>query len=251
MSAGEEELRRFAAARMKVLTPEHPDRRGIGMQSEKTLHSILKYYIEPDESFHEQPVARYIADIKNEAGITEVQTAGYGYLRGKLSVFLKDYPVTVVCPVVHVKHIQWIDPESGEWLKRNRSPVTGGVFTAFTELYRIRPFLKDPRLTVRVILMDMEEYRIADGYAREGKKGSHRFDRVPCALISDTRLRTPEDYRGLIPDSLPEEFTSADFAGHCRVRKGESGTALLILTDLGAVRRIGKKGRSYLYQRTM
>ena len=37
----------------------------IGTLSEKTIHAVLKYYLEPDVSYHEIRVGSFFADIKN------------------------------------------------------------------------------------------------------------------------------------------------------------------------------------------
>ena len=39
------------------------DREGIGRLGEKTVHAVLKYYLESDESCHEQKVEGFYADI--------------------------------------------------------------------------------------------------------------------------------------------------------------------------------------------
>ena len=59
---------------LAVATSENRVRDGIGTLSEKTLHSFLKNYLEPDSSFHEIKVGRYVADIKKDGYITEIQT---------------------------------------------------------------------------------------------------------------------------------------------------------------------------------
>ena len=38
-------------------------RSGIGTLGEKTLHAVIKHYLEPDERCHEIRVGGYIADI--------------------------------------------------------------------------------------------------------------------------------------------------------------------------------------------
>ncbi len=45
---------------------------GIGTLGEKTLHSVLKNYFEPDESRHEVKIANYVADIAAENSIIEI-----------------------------------------------------------------------------------------------------------------------------------------------------------------------------------
>ena len=62
---------RFRAAVARALLRH---REGIGMLGEKSLHSALKYYYEPDETKHEIAFEGFFADIMNEDGITEIQT---------------------------------------------------------------------------------------------------------------------------------------------------------------------------------
>ena len=44
---------------------------GIGTYGEKTLHAVMKKYIEPDESKHEIKIGKFVADIVNGEEITE------------------------------------------------------------------------------------------------------------------------------------------------------------------------------------
>ena len=73
-------------------------RKGIGTLGEKTLHSVLKLYFEPDEDKHEVALDGYFADIYNQTGVIEIQTRQLNKLRDKLAVFLNHYPVTVLDP---------------------------------------------------------------------------------------------------------------------------------------------------------
>lgn len=220
------------------------------MQSEKTLHAVLKNYIDPDEDHQEIPVDNYIADIYHDGRITEIQTAKMGAMRAKLSCFLPQYPVRIVYPIPAHKWVVWIDPETGELQKRNKSPLRGSFFHAFTELYRIRPFLTDANLSFELLLIDMDEYRLLDGWSKDKKRGSHRYERIPLQLQDRMLLTCPQDYMQLVPEDLPEPFTSADFAKAVRFNKKGISTVLLILTELRVVERIGKKGHSYLYRVT-
>ena len=85
----------------------------IGTLGEKTLHSVLKYYLEPCDDFHEVAVGRYVADIMRDDCITEIQTRGFDRLRGKLRAFPKEHPVTVVYPIPAFPYYYVIDSESG------------------------------------------------------------------------------------------------------------------------------------------
>ena len=77
---------RFLAACDRIIHTEHIEN-GIGTLSEKTVHSVLKYYLEPDTSFHEVKTGRYVADIRTPDGIYEIQTRQFNKLRNKLEAF--------------------------------------------------------------------------------------------------------------------------------------------------------------------
>ena len=55
---------------------------GIGMQKERTVHSVLKFYLEPDSEQHEIPIGSFIADIyhRDPPEVLEIQTANFGNL---------------------------------------------------------------------------------------------------------------------------------------------------------------------------
>ena len=238
---------RFDLARSGIITLAPRERHGIGMQSEKTLHAVLKNYIDADEDHQEIPVDNFIADIYHDGHITEIQTAQMGAMRAKLSCFLPQYPVRIVYPIPAQKWVIWVDPDTGRPIKRNRSPLRGSFFHAFRELYRIRSFLSDPNLSFELLLVDMDEYRLLDGWSRDKKRGSHRYDRIPLRLQDRMILECPQDYMQFVPEGLQEPFTSAQFAKAAGFRKDGFSTVLLLLTEMGVVERIGKKGNAYLY----
>ena len=241
---------RFQRALDSIVQLQERERHGIGMQKEKTLHAVLKAYEDPDEDHHEIPIENYIADIycDEKGSITEIQTANMGSLRDKLSVFLPLYKVTVVYPIPATKWITWVDPVTGELGKRNRSPLKGSFYSAFRELYRISSYLDHPNLTIKLILLDLEEYRLQDGWGRDGKRGSHRYDRVPTRIVSEMLLTQPADYLQFIPYELGEPFTAKELAKSCGFPRESFSTEALILKKLGVLEQIGKKGRAYLYR---
>ncbi len=88
---------------------------GIGTYKERSQHYILKNYFEPDADLHEIPVCGFVADIKRDREIIEIQTSGFGAMRRKLEAFSNEgYDVTVVYPVAAAQRVVWIDPETGE-----------------------------------------------------------------------------------------------------------------------------------------
>ncbi len=219
----------------------------IGTYGEKSVHAILKRYVQPDTRFHELPVAGFIADVCFGDEIYEIQTAHFYSLRKKLDAFLQEYQVTVVYPIPYVKWICWTDPNTGEVAERRKSPKKGRAQYIFPELYRLRNYLQHPKLRFCIMLLDMEECRLLDGYGEQRKKHGTKHDRIPLRLERELWLCQPSDYRQLLPEGLPEAFTAKEFAKAAGVPLKTAQTGLLILTDLDIVKRIGKAARSYLY----
>lgn len=223
-------------------------RYGIGTLQEKTVHGILKDYYAPDKDMQEIPINGYVADIYTGAEIIEIQTANFNRMRNKLDSFLPEYPVTIVYPIPHIKWLGWIDEESGECSKLRKSPVKGNVYRAFYELYKIKSYLSHPNLRLCFPLLDIEEYRLLNGWSRDKKKGSCRFDRIPVAMVDEIRFERVEDYVQLIPYELQEPFTAAEFSKAVKIRPKEAQRVLHILNYLKVVERCGKQGCAYLYQ---
>lgn len=237
----------FEAAREKIIGKNRV-RQGIGTLSEKTLHAVLKHYYAPNEEMHEIPIENYVADIYTGTEIIEIQTRAMNRMRKKLEVFLPLYPVTVVYPIPYEKWIYWIDEATGEVSQKRKSPKKGNPYQAFIELYKIRPFLGDPNFRLKLVLIDMEEYRLLNGWSYDKKKGSERYDRIPLSLIKEICIESIRDYMQLIPYELPEQFTVKEFAKCARIPAKLAGTVLLIFTDLELVRRVGKCGNRYIYE---
>lgn len=239
---------RFDAAREAVVGQQRAQQ-GIGTLGEKTLHAVLKRYYEPDTSRHEVRIGRYVADIARADGIVEIQTQGFQNLRGKLEAFLAMGPVTVVYPIARLKWLCWMDPATGEVTKRRKSPKAGDVYDAFFELYKIKNLLAEPNLHLRFVLLELTEYRYLDGWSRDGKKGSTRCERIPGKLLGEVAVDTAADYGRMIPPALPARFTAREYAAAAKLRLGAAQTAVHVLHHVGALRRAGKNGRMYVYER--
>lgn len=228
---------------------EERARNGIGMQSEKTLHLFLKNYLQPDEAFHEVKVGRFVADILCDGKITEIQTRSFNAMRKKLEFFLDSgYDVTVVHPLAALKRLCWINPETGDVSKTRKSPKKMSIHDAFYELYKIKSFLLHENLHFRFILFELTEYRNLDGWSDDGKKGSTRFDRIPSDILGEINIRNVSDYKKQLPNGLPEEFTSKDYARCAGVNLRRAQTALNVLKFVEAVKEPGKKGKSTVYR---
>ena len=224
------------------------DSGSIGTLSEKTLHSMLKYYLEPCDDFHEVAVGGYVADILRDGCIIEIQTRAFDRLRGKLATFLKEHPVTVVFPIAKARWYYVTDPESGEVSPKKKSPRRGSVYDAFKELYKIKMLLNSENLYFHFILLDVTEYRRTVKKSRRNHKGVELVERIPNAIEEEIFIDSKADFGKLIPKGLPTPFTSKDFAKAIKRPRAAAQTALNVLSAVGAVEHIGKDKNAYLYK---
>ena len=222
---------------------------GIGTLGERTLHAALKYYLQPDPAFHEIKVGRSGGGGHQDSwGITEIQTRQFGRLQAKLEAFLALGPVTVVYPVAAQKRLCWMDPETGETSPWHRSPKErGGLMSSMSSMPSGICF-ENLNLSIRILLLEMEEIRYLNGWSHDRKRGSTRMDRVPVSLLGEVTVGAKVGYEALLPAGLPEEFTSKEFAKGAALSLPSAQRGLLLLHQLGVVDRLGKQGRSYLYR---
>ncbi|MBO4216449.1 MAG: hypothetical protein J5940_00740 [Clostridia bacterium] len=226
---------------------------GIGTLGEKTLHSVLKFYCEPDARFHEIKVGGFVADIKRGDVITEIQTRDFSRFRKKLPAFIRENRVTVVFPVARSKRIIKINEATGEYSPPRRSPRVGSIYSIIPELYRINMLLKDPafqsRVSFRTVFLGVDEYRLIGKATRRSPHGRTCYEKIPTALYGHFDVASKEDFKKFIPEGLPESFTSLDFAKAAKIRRGVAQTALNVLTSVGAVTRVGKAGNTIIYNK--
>ena len=239
---------------------------GIGTLSEKRMHAILKNYICADESCHEIKLkdvlpdavqegrrgVGYVADVLRGSNIWEIQTGSMYPMRDKIAWYMKNTPylVTVVVPVPYRKHINWIDPKSGTVQKRSAKPHVTRPEAVASELYWLREHLQNPRLRFELLLLEVEEYRLLDGYGKEKKARASRYEKIPTALCGTVILEKTEDFRMFLPDSLPEQFTAAQYAKASGQRGRNAYYALHMLTGAGLLAEGEKIGRAQSWMRT-
>ena len=230
---------------------------GIGTLAEKTIHSVLKHFYAGSPEYEElrvlPPAGRgsgFVADVARPEGIFEIQTRHFYLLKKKLQAFLAVSPVTIVYPVVHRKTLRWVDPEDGTVSAPRRTGKIDFGHRVLAELYSLGDSFPADGLSVRLALLDVEEFKLLNGYGKDRKIRASRSDGFPQELIAEVELRTPADYVYFLPDTLPEEFTSADYASHCHIARDLAQTCVRVLCALGLLERTGTSGRNYVYRRS-
>ncbi len=236
---------RFAAAR-DVLREDH-QRYNIGTYQERSQNLILKYYFEPDAGRHEVPLEGYIADIYNGAGIIEIQTSGFGALRGKLEVFLRSYPVTLVYPSAVKKRIIWTDPDTGTTAVGTYRNAQKTRFSILAELFSISAFFGHPNFRVLHLLTAASDYKLLDGFGKDQKRRATKTDTVPEELLEIVSLCNRVDILHMLPFSVGQTLTNADMAKAFGLRGRRLWSAVKFLESIEVLHRSGRKGNSILY----
>ncbi len=234
------------------------ERNGIGLYEEKRLHSVLKRWLYDDLSAHEQKIGgtdekkrRFVADVLTPDGeIFEIQTGKLYPLRDKIRFYMEqtDYRVTVVHPIVGEKHVNWLDPETGEVTARNKRHGRELPLAGVAQMEPFIDYLDDPRFTLLLPVIAAEEFRFLDGWGNGGKRGSHRYELLPTALLDVCRYTTRQDYLAAFPP-MPDHFTAREFGKLTHLRGYALYNGLSLYVALGGAVEDGKKGRAKRYRR--
>ena len=244
---------------------------GIGTLGEKRLHKILKYYFCDDEACHEVRIkpdgsavtgldersrgaesgrGGFIADIFKDGEIIEIQTGGFYPLKPKLDFYLNNtsYTVTVVHPIAAKKWVTWINTEDGSLSKRSKSPKKGVASDVLPELFWLYESLKNERLRFKIMLLEIDEYRLLDGWSKNKKRGSNRYDRVPTELVDIVSFDACNYAQSLMPQGICEEFTSGDFSKLTKFKGRKLSYVLKLLCVTGAIERGERTAKGYIYR---
>lgn len=224
----------------------------IGTLNEKSIHRLLKDCIEPDKLCQEVRLCGYVCDILNSNGIIEIQSKDFSKLRCKLFSYITetDYDITIIYPLNTIKYINWIDKNTGKLIERRKSSTVDRDIKVFEELYKIQDFLTESRVRIICCRLKTEEYKYLDGYGINNKNGATKIDKVPIEITSKLTLdcKTYEGYKQFVNiQGLSKEFTSKDFRAIHKCKIKTARIALLVLYNLGIVKRVGKQGNAILY----
>ena len=223
-------------------------RYNIGTYKERSQHLVLKNYFEENTGFHEVPVGGYIADIKKDNDITEIQTSGFGSMRRKLEAFSAlDYSVTVVYPAPVRQRIVWIDPETGERTEGRLINRPKAIYKLLPELLHISDFIGNERICVRAVSLCSESVRLLDGFGDDRKKRATKIDTVPVEILDITDIRDADSLRTLLPFNKGQKLKSGDISKLLTLSRRNLWAAIKLLVKLEILIPSAKEGNSIVY----
>lgn len=222
----------------------------VGTQNEKLIHAALKNYYAPFFDEQEIKIANYFADAVSEDGIFEIQSRQLYRLSEKLRAFLPAARVNVVYPLICETKTVYINTESGE-TKEMPKRKNNSLLKAFEEIYSIRQFINDENLTIIIARLVVEKRIYYNGehipdIREKSEKKKCFIENVPVRLTDEIVFKGQSGYKKLLPENLPEEYTKKEFLK----TSGESKSSLKLelLREAGIIKRIGKRGKEYLYK---
>mgnify|MGYP001815319746 CR=1 FL=1 len=220
----------------------------IGSLNEKPLHAALKEWYRRAGDFVEVPVEGFVIDLVRGDLLIEIQTRGFSAMQRKLDRLLDDHPMRLVHPVAAVKWIVKADAETGEVTPRRRSPKRGIAADVCAELVSFPSLLSHPNFTLEVLLGEEEELWRSDrkGWRRHGFVVE---ERRLVEVVEPVRFGSPDELRSLLPDGLPDPFTTADLAGRLGRSRHLAQEVAYCLRESEAIEAVGRDRRGYLYRR--
>lgn len=222
--------------------------RPIATMNEKPLHAALKeWYAQPGDRV-EVPVDGSQIDLVRGDLLIEIQTGNFTAIRRKLNKLVEKYPLRLVYPIAAEKWIVRLKPDGKGILSRRRSPKRGRLEHVFEELVRAPHFLKHENFSLEILMIREEEVRTFDAGRAWRRRGWLRHERRLLEVVSRHVFETPHDLMSLVPEGLPEPFSTADLARVCNIPRWIAQKMAYCFRAMESIEMTGKKGNAILYR---
>lgn len=226
-------------------------KKSIGTKNESSLHKALKYQYTGSGGISEVEAGEFVADgITKDGEYIEVQTGSFAPLKKKVKMLASFARVRIIHPIAVKKTIEVYETsKTKKPLYRRKSPLKGSAWKLFDALLYAPelPLLKG--VSIEIVLADITEKRVKDGKGSWRRKGISIFDRELSSFHESIVFKKPSDYLFFIPFKREEEFTSSLLSLKANINKDTARKVLYVLTKMKVVKRINKKGNSWIYTR--
>ena len=219
---------------------------------ETSLHRQLKDHYSSPGAELEVTLENYRIDVVVDDLLIEIQHGSLAAIRGKIGQLLDAHDVLVVKPIVSRKLLIKRSRKRGKVVSRRKSPKRGGLIDIFDELVYFTNVFPHPRLTLEVPLVAIEEWRFP-GHGRRRRRRENDFvveDQQLVEIEQVYRFRTADDLDTFLPPELPVPFHTGQLAQQLGVERWIAQRVAYCLRHMGALRRVGKQGNAWLYERS-
>jgi hypothetical protein len=218
----------------------------IGLLNEKPLHAALKdWYAQPGDRF-EVKVDGYFIDIIHDDMLIEIQTGNFSAIKRKVNDLLQRHSLRLVYPIAKEK---WIIKPSGIGGPsiRRKSPKRGQLIEVFKELVSFPASLNCENFSLEVLLIQEEEVRKSETGRGWRRRGWVTQERRLLEVVGRHLFQIPADFWKIIPDGLPEHFTTTDLARNLKISRRLSQQVAYCLRKMGIIQKTGMRNRSNEY----
>ena len=148
-----------------------------------------------------------------------------------------------------VKRLIYRRRRGGRIVRRRNSSKHGGLLDLFDELIHFTNVFPHPRLTLDVVLVEIEEHRYP-GHGRRRWRRSNDFlieDQKLLAIGGQHRLQTAADLAELAACPLPTPFHTGHLATGLNISRVQAQRIAYCLRQTGASTVVGKQRNAWLY----
>ena len=220
----------------------------IGTLREKPLHASLKRWYARAGDRAEVAVDGYVVDLVRGELLIEIQTRGFSGMKPKITALLaRGHSVRIVHPIA-------VERPNGAGRRRRHGRVPPSVAKALQpprpgvgagELPRL---VAHPRFEIEVLLTLEEEYRRHDPGRCWRRRGWTVVERRLVEVVDRIIITSGEDLACLLPDGLPDPFTSADLAVMLKLPRRTAQQMTYCLRGVGVITAVGKRGHATEYR---
>lgn len=214
---------------------------------ETSLHQQLKEMYAPDAAQREVVVDGFRIDGVVDKRLIEIQCASLSAIRDKIRTLLESHRVSVVKPLSARKFLITRKSKRGKVTSERYSPKRETFYHLFDEFVHFAKVFPHRNLSIEVLLTEQEEIRVPVPKRRWRSKGYRVEDRSLRSVTDRMTLRTRNDLLAMLPEGLPNPFSTADVAAIAEIPRWLAQKAAYCLRVVGAVTTAGKNGNTILY----
>ena len=199
----------------------------------------------------------FVVDVVRDGVVYEVQTRNIRSIRNKILALIDDWPIVVICPVARNTMIVYAEGDPPTECRRRMSPKHGTALDAFVEATALAKLLSHTNLSLEIPLVSIEEVRVRVSQEAMRRKRRRRrtprewvaIDRSIVELHETVRLDTQADGLNLLPESLPDPFTTRMLSDETHIPRHRAQAVAYTLHGAGSLTRTHRTKEGYWYTR--